>query len=183
MSDFTSPTALPRFDQPPPTDSGSTDPGSTGAPPSAQLRSRVHDVLGGQGFRPEVDSDGDVAVRVEGQMLFVRCFDTSPPLIRVFGQWAMGDDVPGDAYTRLRAANALTGALNLVKVTALDDWLVIAVDLVVTETTPLDSLLTATLEAVRSSVQTWHSTVVQLMQESGESGRSGESGQSGDSPR
>ena len=83
----------------------------------------------------------------------------------MFGQWAIGEDVPGDAYTRLRAANAMTGALNLVKVTALDDWLVIAVDLVVTEATPLNSLLTATLEAVRGSVQTWHTTVVQLMQE------------------
>lgn len=154
-----------------------TDPGST---TSERLRSRVHDVLAGQGFRPEVDADADVAVRVEGQALFVRCFDTNPPLIRVFGQWAMGDDVPGDAYTRLRAANALTGALNLVKVTALDDWLVIAVDLVVTETTPLDSLLTATLEAVRGSVQTWHSTVVQLMGESAGSG-SGEPGRSGES--
>ena len=38
----------------------------------------MRQALGEEGFRPEVDTDGDVAVRVEGQMLFVRCFDTSP---------------------------------------------------------------------------------------------------------
>lgn len=136
--------------------------------PSAQLqalRERVRETLAEQGYRPEIDNDGDVAVKVEGQVLFVRAFDTQPPLIRVFGQWAMDENVPGDAFTRMRAANALTGALNLVKVTALDEWLVVAVDLVVTEGTPLDSLLPGTLDAVRGSVQTWHSTVMRLLQE------------------
>ncbi len=168
--DSTSPTAVPRFVAAGP--SGPARSGGDAAQPAEQvgrpepaLRARLRQALDEEGFRPEVDTDGDVAVRVEGQMLFVRCFDTSPSMIRVFGQWAIGEDVPGDAYTRMRAANALTGALNLVKVTALDDWLVIAVDLVVTEATPLNSLLTATLEAVRGSVQTWHTTVVQLMQE------------------
>ncbi len=161
---------MPRFDVP------EAGPGSASAPAaqgrsgegqsvSLRLRERVTETLSGQGFRPQIDDDGDVAVRVEGQALFVRCFDTEPPLIRVFGQWAMDEDVPGDTVTRLRAANALTGALNLVKVTALDDWLVVAVDLVVTDTTPLDSLLTATLEAVRGSVHTWHSTVLRLIEE------------------
>lgn len=162
------PTALPRFPAPAPTPDQAGEAGQAAAADqaAAAVRARVGDVLARQGFRPEVDSDGDVVVRVEGQALFVRCFATHPPMVRVFGQWAMGDAAPGDAYTRLRAANAMTGALNLIKVTALDDWLVIAVDLVVTEATPLDSLLTATLEAVRGSVQTWYSTVTQLMQES-----------------
>jgi hypothetical protein len=160
----TDPTALPGFlsSTDPPAGSSSSD--------SAEhaLRGRVVGALDAEGFRPEIDEDGDVAVRVEGQSLFVRCFDTSPPLIRVFGQWGIGPDVPGDTHTRLRAANAMTGALNLVKVTALDDWLVIAVDLIVNEATELRSLLSASLEAVRGSVQTWHSTVVQLMEEPGD---------------
>lgn len=163
---MTDPTSLPRFDTP------AGNGGADQAPPpdgsdhvDSALRDRILQVLADQGFRPEVDGDGDVVVRVEGQSLFVRCFTTSPPMVRVFGQWSMGEDAPGDAYTRLRAANAMTGALNLVKVTALDDWLVVAVDLVVTDTLELDGLLPATLDAVRSSVQTWVTTVVQLMEE------------------
>ncbi len=142
--------------------------GAEPAAPSPEViarRDRIISVLSGEGFRPEVDDDGDVVVRVEGQALFVRCFDTQPPMVRVFGQWQLDDQAPGDPITRLRAANAMTGALNLIKVTALDDWLVVAVDLVVTETTELESLLTATLEAVRGSVQTWYTAVMQIAAE------------------
>ena len=108
------------------------------------------------------DLDGDVAVRVQGQLLFVRCMDTLPPLMRVFGQWMIGDDVPGDELLRLQASNAVTGTLNLVKATVFDDRLVIAVDLVVADSLDLRALLTATLDAVLGSVQTWHSTVLEL---------------------
>jgi len=126
------------------------------------LRGRVLDALLDEGYRPDVDEDGDVAVRAQGQQLFVRCMDTAPPLMRVFGQWVIGDDVPGGELLRLRAANAVTGALNLVKATVIDDRLVIAVDLVVGESLDLRSLLVATLDAVLGSVQTWHATVIEL---------------------
>lgn len=149
---MTDPTSLPNF--PPP----------AGEHP---LRGRVLDALIDEGFRPDVDEDGDVAVRVQGQQLFVRCMDTAPPLMRVFGQWMIGDDVPGGELIRLRAANAVTGALNLVKATVLDDRLVIAVDLVVGDSLDLRSLLTATVDAVLGSVQTWHATVVELLKEEG----------------
>jgi hypothetical protein len=144
----TDPTSLPNF--PPPEH-------------EHPLRGRVLDALIDEGFRPDVDEDGDVSVRVQGQQLFVRCMDTSPPLMRVFGQWMIGDDVPGGEITRLRAANAVTGALNLVKATVLDDRLVIAVDLVVADSLDLRTLLTATVDAVLGSVQTWHATVVELI--------------------
>jgi hypothetical protein len=143
----TDPTSLPSF--PPPED-------------EHPLRGRVLDALLDEGYRPDVDEDGDVAVRVQGQQLFVRCMDTVPPLMRVFGQWMIGDDVPGDELLRLQAANAVTGTLNLVKATVFDDRLVIAVDLVVAESLDLRALLTATLDAVLGSVQTWHSTVLEL---------------------
>ena len=143
----TDPTSLPSF--PPPED-------------EHPLRGRVLDALLDEGYRPDVDEDGDVAVRVQGQQLFVRCMDTVPPLMRVFGQWMIGDDVPGDELLRLQAANAVTGTLNLVKATVFDDRLVIAVDLVVADSLNLRSLLVATLDAVLGSVQTWHSTVLEL---------------------
>jgi hypothetical protein len=123
------------------------------------LRGRVLDALIDEGYRPDVDEDGDVAVRVQGQQLFVRCLDTAPPLMRVFGQWMIGDDVPGGELIRLRAANAVVGALNLIKATVVDDRLVIAVDLVVSDGIDLRPLLGATMDAVLASVQMWHATV------------------------
>lgn len=126
------------------------------------LRGRVLDALREEGHEPGVDEDGDVALQVQGQQLFVRCMDTVPPLMRVFGQWQIGPDVPGDELVRLRATNAVTGALNLIKATVYEDRLVVAVDLVVADGLDLRSLLVATLDAVLGSVQTWHATVLEL---------------------
>lgn len=145
MSD---PTSLPSF--PPPMDSN-------------PLRGRVLDALLDEGFRPTIDDDGDVAFKAQGQQVFVRCVDTLPPLARVFGQWQIGADVPGDELVRLRAANAVTGALNLVKTTVHEDRLVVAVDLVVSEGLDLRALLAATTDAVLGSVQTWHATVREMV--------------------
>jgi len=150
----TDPTSLPAF--PPPGD-------------EHPLRGRVLDALLDDGYRPGVDEDGDVALRVQGQQMFVRCMDTNPPLMRVFGQWMVGPEVPGDDYVRLQAANAVTGALNLVKATIHENRLVIAVDLVVAGGLDLRSVLSATLDAILGSVQTWHATVLQLA--GGPSGR------------
>jgi hypothetical protein len=126
------------------------------------LRGRVLDALLDEGFRPTIDDDGDVAFKAEGQQVFVRCIDTVPPLMRVFGQWLIGEDVPGDELIRLRAANAVTGALNLVKTTVHDERLVVAVDLVIGDALDLRSLLTATIDAVLGSVQTWHATIREM---------------------
>jgi hypothetical protein len=145
---MTDPTSLPSF--PPP-------------PDEHPLRGRVLDALIDEGQQPEIDEDGDVAVKLQEQMLFVRCLDTQPPMMRVFGQWLLDDSLAGDELTRLRAANAVTSALNLVKVTVNADRLAVAVDLVVGDGMDLRSLLTATLEAVLGSVRTWHQTVTQLL--------------------
>ena len=58
---------------------------------SGRLRERVVAALLDGGYRPTVDDDGDVEVSVQGQMLFVRCLDSVPPLMRVFGQWLIAD--------------------------------------------------------------------------------------------
>jgi hypothetical protein len=84
--------------------------------------------------------------------------------MRVFGQWLLDDSLAGDELTRLRAANAVTAALNLVKVTVHADRLAVAVDLVVGDGVDLRPLLSATLEAVLGSVRTWHQTVTQLLE-------------------
>jgi len=155
----TDPTSLPSMP-----DLGASGPGDDAAPfaMSGPLRGRVIDALLDEGFRPDIDDDGDVAVRVQGQQMFVRCLDTVPPLMRVFGQWMIGEDVPGDELLRLRATNSVVGALNLIKGTVVDNRLVVAVDLVVNDATELRSLLSATIEAVLGSVQMWHATVLEL---------------------
>lgn len=145
---MTDPTSLPFF--PPP-------------PDEHPLRGRVLDALLDEGQEPTIDEDGDVAVVVQEQMVFVRCLDTEPPMMRVFAQWLLDEAFVGDELTRLRAANAVTSALNLVKVTVHADRLAVAVDLVVGDDLDLRSLLTATLEAVLGSVRTWHETVNQLL--------------------
>jgi hypothetical protein len=145
---MTDPTSMPFF--PPP-------------PDEHPLRGRVLDALLDEGHEPTIDEDGDVAVQIQEQMLFIRTLDTQPPMMRVFGQWLLDDSLAGDELTRLRAANAVTAALNLVKVTVHADRLAVAVDLVVGDSLELRSLLSATLEAVLGSVRTWHETVTQLL--------------------
>ena len=144
------------------------DPAFAGQDGAVALRERVFAAQLDEGFRPAVDEDGDVAYRAQGQQLFVRCLDTSPPLVRVFGQW-IEHDVPGGELTRLRAANAVVGAMNLVKATVVEDRLVVAVDLVVADGLDLRSLLAATSEALLQSVQAWYASVFEFAQVPGHS--------------
>ena len=125
------------------------------------LRERVVAALRGAGHRPAVDEDGDVVVTVQEQLVFVRCVDSVPPLMRVFGQWLM-DDVPYDELARLRAANAVTSSVNLAKATVDEDRLAVAVDLLAGDDFHLSSLLDASLDAVLGCVRSWHATVLQL---------------------
>lgn len=138
MSD---PTALPNF--PPP---GSEHP----------LRGRVLDALIDLGQQPNVDAQGDVSVTVQQQKLFVRCADKPLPVMRVFGQWRIGESVPSDPLTRLRAANDLTARSNLVKATVHDDVLLVAVDLVVPQPAPLRQLLQGAFAGIFQAVKAWH---------------------------
>ena len=143
-----------------------TDPASLPAfpPPEVQfvLRARMLTALTDMGLAPDVDADGDVVVMVDQQRLFVRCTDSTPPLARVFGQWQIDSEVPGDELLRLQAANAVTMAIHLVKTTLVEDRLVSAVDLIVTDDLHLPSLLGAAMGMVVQSVQTWHATVSEL---------------------
>jgi hypothetical protein len=137
----TDPTSLPSF--PPPGD-------------EHPLRGRVLDALIDAGLAPNVDKDGDVALTVQGQKMFVRCVDGALPLMRVFGQWRVGDSVPGDEVRRLRAANDVTAQTNLVKATVHNDVLLVAVDLVVPQGSPLPQLLQGAFAGVLNAVRAWH---------------------------
>lgn len=138
MSD---PTSLPFF--PPP-------------PEDHPLRGRVLDVLIDEGLSPDLDGDGDVALSLDGQKLFVRCADGEMPLMRVFGQWRVGPTVPDDELARLRAASAVTARLNLVKVTLHDSVLLVAIDAIVSPDTDLRQVLVTAFPALMGAVQLWH---------------------------
>lgn len=169
---MTDPTSLPSFgfsngngsepagdpSGPEPVDESGTMPGI-----DEELRGRVVDALAADGHEATIDEDGDVALRVQDQMVFIRCVQSQPPLMRVFGQWLLDDSLGGDEITRLRAANAVTGAVNLVKVSIDGDRLSVAVDLVVAPGLELGPLLAATLDAVLGSVRTWYQVVSQLL--------------------
>jgi hypothetical protein len=125
------------------------------------LVERVLDALHDEGLPAEVDEDGDVGLVLDDQMVFVRCVPSEPPLARVFGQWVL-DGSTATELTWLRAANAVTGAVNLVKASVHGDRLVVAIDLVVAPGLPLGPVLAAAFQAVLDAARTWQETVEQL---------------------
>ena len=141
---MTDPTALPDF--PPP-------------PDEHPLRGRVLDVLLDEGYRPDIDPDGDVAVKVQGQQLYVRCTEGEITVLRVFGQWRLGEAVPGNELALLRACNDVSGRLSVVKLTLGEGILVASADHVVTSGTPLKEVVTSSLELLLTAVAMWHESL------------------------
>ncbi len=141
---MTDPTALPDF--PPP-------------PGEHPLRGRVLDVLFDEGYRPDIDADGDVALKVQGQQLYIRCTEGEITVLRVFGQWRLGDVVPDDELALLRACNAVSSRLSVVKTTLGEGILVVSADHVVTPGTPLQVVVTSSLELVLTAVNLWHESL------------------------
>lgn len=141
---MTDPTSLPDF--PPP-------------PGEHPLRGRVLDALMDEGFRPDIDDDGDVAFRAQGQQLFVRCIDGEFTIMRVFGQWQIGEDL-ADPVKQLQVCNALTLRLNVVKAGIANGTLVVTGEHVVDASTDIKALLTVTTQLLLSAVQMWHEGMV-----------------------
>jgi hypothetical protein len=142
---MTDPTSLPNF---PPT------------PDEHPLRGRVLDALIDDGFEPNIDQDGDVAFTVQEQQLFVRCMEGDFTVMRVFGQWQVGEDVPQDLLSQLRACNELTLRLNVVKAGIANGTLVVTGEHVIAPETDLRALLDVTTQQVLSAVHMWHETIM-----------------------
>lgn len=146
---MTDPTSLPNF--PPP-------------PGEHPLRGRVLDALIDEGLEPNIDADGDVAFTAQDQQLFVRCTERSMEdgftIMRVFGQWQIGEEVPQDALTRLMACNELTLRLNVVKAGIANETLVVTGEHVIGPDTDVKGLLVVTIQLVLSAVHMWHETIM-----------------------
>ncbi|MDE9366368.1 hypothetical protein PZ938_12220 [Luteipulveratus sp. YIM 133132] len=141
---MTDPTSLPNF--PPPAD-------------ESPLRGRVLDVLQDEGFRPDLDADGDVSFKVQGQQLFVRCMEGEVPIMRVFGQWQISEDLPQDLEKQLLAANDVTLSLNIIKTGIANGTLVATGEHLVGPDADLKMLVQTTIQMVLQSVQMWHQAV------------------------
>jgi len=139
---MTDPAALPNF--PPPAD-------------EHPLRGRMLDVIKDLGTLPSIDDDGDIAFVVgePAQQLFVRCVDGEFPIMRVFGQWVIGDGVPADDVARLERCNDFTLQLNIAKVGIANGNLIVTADHVVTEATDLSTLFQLTVNLLMQVVSAW----------------------------
>ncbi len=141
MRRMSDPTALPSF--PPPAD-------------EHPLRGRVLDALQDEGFRPDIDADGDVSYKAEGQQLFVHCTEGELPVMRVFGQWQIGEDLPDDPLLQLRNANDLSLRLNIVKTGINNGTLVVTGEHIVMPESDVRGLLQLSTQLVLTAVQLWH---------------------------
>lgn len=159
---MTDPTALPNFPTPDQQPSGQGGDQPQGQPMFAgpndpsPARDQVVAALQNDGFRPEVDEDGDVTFKVEGQQIFVRAIDGEPAMIRIFGQWQIGDDVPNDLLARLQAANDVTLSLNIIKAGIANGNLVVTGEHLIGPGSDLSMLLQSTTQMVVHAVQLWH---------------------------
>lgn len=163
MTDRTSdPTALPTL----PAAGGPADSGDLGS--GLRLRERIVRVLAEAGLGVTVDQDGDVAVDAGDQTVFISVIGTLPPFLRVFGSWLI-DVSSDDELALLRAANVVTGAINLVKVTVHGEALVVAADLLLPlggDELPDDvlaALVSSGIDAILGAAQTWHATLRELL--------------------
>ena len=106
--------------------------------------------------RPDIDPDGDVSFKVEGQQLFVHCTEGELPVMRVFGQWQIGQDLPDDVLAQYRAANDLSLRLNIVKAGINAGTLVVTCEHIVTPTSDVRQLIQVSYQLVLTAVQMWH---------------------------
>jgi hypothetical protein len=111
-----------------------------------------------------VDEDGDILLPVDDQVVFIRCVDSAPALVRVFGCWQVGE-VPGGELVHLRAANAVTGAITLIKLTLHEELLIVAAELIVNDASPLGPLVRGAVDAVLGAARTWYATIGEILGE------------------
>ena len=156
---MTDPTSLPNFMPSVP------DAGPNGAPVSeTPVRDRIMQVLKGLGIEPAVDSDGDLEFAIvdnEGTSttLFARVAEGDLALVRFFGQWQLADPVSTDRNERLARCNDMTMQLNIVKLSLVQESLVVSAEHVVTPNADLDILVPLSVNHILQSVgfffQSW----------------------------
>jgi hypothetical protein len=150
---MTDPTSLPNFQPTPPPG------GPNGAPAGTPVRDRIAAELAKPGIQASLDKDGDLEYVVNEQTLFARVAEGELPLVRFFGQWQLQEPVSPDKNERLARCNDMTLQLNLVKLSLVQDSLVVSAEQVVTPNADLDILVPLSINHILQSVgfffQTW----------------------------
>ncbi|MEO7130357.1 MAG: hypothetical protein ABIZ07_03155 [Dermatophilaceae bacterium] len=144
---MTDPTSLPNFQPNLPADQ------PNGAASAAPARDRILGVLKGLEVEATVDNDGDLEFTVNDQTLFARVAEGELPLVRFFGQWQLQEPVSADRNERLARCNDLTLQLNLVKLTLVQESLVVSAEHVITPNADLDVLVPLSINHILQSVQ------------------------------
>ena len=156
---MTDPTSLPNFTPQAPT------PTPNGAPMSdTPVRDRIIGILKGLEIDATVDDDGDIEFAIVDDQgtsttLFARIAEGDLALVRFFGQWQLAEPVSADRNERLARCNDMTMQLNIVKVTLVQESLVVSAEHVVTPNADLDILVPLSINHILQSVgfffQSW----------------------------
>ena len=90
-------------------------------PPPSRGEGGLHfDFLASEGFRPELDEDGDIRFRNEGRTLFLFLDDKDPGYFRVALPGAWECESPEEEARALAAVNAVNRDLKAVKCVLVD---------------------------------------------------------------
>src|SRR6476619_4802482 len=160
---MTDPTSLPNF-MPSTPDAGPT-PSPNGAPVSDNpVRDRIVGILQGLEIDATVDGDGDIEFAIVDDQgtsttLFARVAEGDLALVRFFGQWQLAEPVSPDRNERLARCNDMTMQLNIVKMTLVQESLVVSAEHVITPNADLDILVPLSVNHILQSVgfffQSW----------------------------
>ncbi len=152
---MTDPTSLPNF----------TPHTPNGAPVSDNpVRDRIVGILQGLEIDATVDGDGDIEFAIVDDQgtsttLFARVAEGDLALVRFFGQWQLAEPVSPDRNERLARCNDMTMQLNIVKMTLVQESLVVSAEHVVTPNADLDVLVPLSINHILQSVgfffQSW----------------------------
>lgn len=152
---MTDPTQLPNFpsgdEQPPAGLQGAAGP---------SLKEQVLQLLRTDGMNPQVDGDGDVSFDVQGQTMFVRVTEGDIDIMRVFGQWQIGADVPQDTLRWLNNTNDVTLGANVVKLGIVGTTLVVSGEHIMLKGDSPSPRLQLTVNMIMQAVQIWHENVM-----------------------
>ena len=156
---MTDPTSLPNFTPHVPA------PTTNGAPVSDNpVRDRIVGILQGLEIDATVDGDGDIEFAIVDDQgtsttLFARVAEGDLALVRFFGQWQLAEPVSPDRNERLARCNDMTMQLNIVKMTLVQESLVVSAEHVVTPNADLDVLVPLSINHILQSVgfffQSW----------------------------
>ncbi len=148
---MTDPTQLPNFPSGDNTSGGATGP---------TLQDQVMTLLQTDGMNPQIDSEGDVGFDVQGQTMFVRITEGDVDIMRVFGQWQIGSDVPQDVARWLNNTNDVSLGANVVKMGIVGSTLVVSGEHIMLKGESPSPRLQLTVNMIMQAVQVWHENVM-----------------------